>query len=113
MLNDHYRLWFRSGDTEHFQPAFLSEQCRQRFHEQAGAFMQTPPSNAEASWHDQIAFGRRGLGEHLLAEVTYNVRLWCLGNEMDGPWQVGRKTASISPARQASAGEKCPVTHKI
>lgn len=24
----------------------------------------------------------------------YRVRLWCLGNEMDGPWQVGRKTAS-------------------
>ena len=23
----------------------------------------------------------------------FNVRLWCLGNEMDGPWQVGHKTA--------------------
>ena len=23
----------------------------------------------------------------------YDVRLWCLGNEMDGPWQVGAKTA--------------------
>ncbi|MFC5381423.1 alpha-N-arabinofuranosidase [Aquipuribacter nitratireducens] len=23
----------------------------------------------------------------------YGVRLWCLGNEMDGPWQVGHKTA--------------------
>jgi alpha-N-arabinofuranosidase len=23
----------------------------------------------------------------------YGVRLWCLGNEMDGPWQIGRKTA--------------------
>jgi alpha-N-arabinofuranosidase len=23
----------------------------------------------------------------------YGVRLWCLGNEMDGPWQVGQKTA--------------------
>jgi len=23
----------------------------------------------------------------------YDVRLWCLGNEMDGPWQVGHKTA--------------------
>ena len=22
-----------------------------------------------------------------------NVKLWCLGNEMDGPWQVGHKTA--------------------
>jgi alpha-N-arabinofuranosidase len=23
----------------------------------------------------------------------YAVKLWCLGNEMDGPWQVGQKTA--------------------
>ncbi|ROT29772.1 alpha-N-arabinofuranosidase [Micromonospora sp. HM5-17] len=23
----------------------------------------------------------------------YGVRLWCLGNEMDGPWQVGRRDA--------------------
>ncbi len=25
-------------------------------------------------------------------EEPYNIRLWCLGNEMDGPWQVGQKT---------------------
>jgi alpha-L-arabinofuranosidase len=24
----------------------------------------------------------------------HNVKLWCLGNEMDGPWQVGHKTAT-------------------
>jgi alpha-N-arabinofuranosidase len=24
----------------------------------------------------------------------YAVRVWCLGNEMDGPWQVGHKTAA-------------------
>ena len=23
-----------------------------------------------------------------------NVKMWCLGNEMDGPWQVGHKTAN-------------------
>jgi alpha-N-arabinofuranosidase len=23
----------------------------------------------------------------------YRIRLWCLGNELDGPWQVGHKTA--------------------
>ncbi|HYH32163.1 MAG TPA: alpha-L-arabinofuranosidase, partial [Pseudonocardia sp.] len=27
------------------------------------------------------------------AEQPYGVRLWCLGNELDGPWQVGHKTA--------------------
>jgi alpha-N-arabinofuranosidase len=23
----------------------------------------------------------------------YGIKVWCLGNEMDGPWQIGRKTA--------------------
>src|SRR5690606_37605525 len=23
----------------------------------------------------------------------FGIRLWCLGNEMDGPWQIGAKTA--------------------
>ncbi|WP_336208871.1 arabinosylfuranosidase ArfA [Nonomuraea sp. LPB2021202275-12-8] len=27
------------------------------------------------------------------AAEPYGIRLWCLGNEMDGPWQVGHKTA--------------------
>lgn len=26
------------------------------------------------------------------AADPHNIRLWCLGNEMDGPWQVGQKT---------------------
>lgn len=25
-------------------------------------------------------------------EQPHNIKLWCLGNEMDGPWQVGHKT---------------------
>ncbi|MFB9235057.1 alpha-N-arabinofuranosidase [Plantactinospora siamensis] len=27
-------------------------------------------------------------------EDPYGIRLWCLGNELDGPWQVGHKTAA-------------------
>jgi alpha-N-arabinofuranosidase len=27
------------------------------------------------------------------AEEPFGIRLWCLGNEMDGPWQIGYKTA--------------------
>ena len=27
------------------------------------------------------------------AEEPHDVRVWCLGNEMDGPWQTGHKTA--------------------
>ncbi len=26
-------------------------------------------------------------------EKPHDIKLWCLGNEMDGPWQVGQKTA--------------------
>lgn len=27
-------------------------------------------------------------------EQPHNIKTWCLGNEMDGPWQVGHKTAA-------------------
>lgn len=27
------------------------------------------------------------------AEEPFNIRMWCLGNEMDGPWQMGHKNA--------------------
>ncbi|MDR3373714.1 MAG: alpha-N-arabinofuranosidase [Ancalomicrobiaceae bacterium] len=36
-------------------------------------------------WSDQrIANGRN---------APFNIKLWCLGNEMDGPWQIGHKSA--------------------
>ncbi len=25
-------------------------------------------------------------------EEPHNIKVWCLGNEMDGPWQIGHKT---------------------
>lgn len=37
------------------------------------------------SWSDE----RRKNG----AEDPYRIKMWCLGNEMDGPWQTGHKTA--------------------
>ncbi|MDR1072431.1 MAG: alpha-N-arabinofuranosidase [Treponema sp.] len=27
-------------------------------------------------------------------EAPHNIKLWCLGNEMDGPWQICRRTAA-------------------
>jgi alpha-N-arabinofuranosidase len=27
------------------------------------------------------------------AKEPYDIRMWCLGNELDGPWQIGHKTA--------------------
>ncbi len=27
-------------------------------------------------------------------EEPFHIKIWCLGNEMDGPWQIGHKTAA-------------------
>jgi alpha-L-arabinofuranosidase len=35
----------------------------------------------------------------------YNVRLWCLGNEMDGPWQLGHVPASEYAIRAQQAAK--------
>ncbi|HEX8340621.1 MAG TPA: alpha-L-arabinofuranosidase C-terminal domain-containing protein [Tepidisphaeraceae bacterium] len=34
----------------------------------------------------------------------YNVKLWCLGNEMDGPWQAGHVSAAVYGQRARAAG---------
>jgi alpha-L-arabinofuranosidase len=42
--------------------------------------------------------------EHGVAK-PHDVRLWCLGNEMDGPWQIGRLTAREYGRLAARAGQ--------
>ena len=44
----------------------------------------------------RIANGRR---------EPFDIRLWCLGNEMDGPWQMGQKTA-VEYGRTANEAAK-------
>ena len=39
------------------------------------------------------------------AEEPYNVKVWCLGNEMDGRWQTGAKTATEYGRIAAEAGK--------
>ena len=52
---------------------------------------------AGSRWADlRIANGRT---------EPYGVRLWCLGNEMDGPWQIGQKTADEYGRLAAQAGK--------
>ncbi|MCO6558978.1 MAG: alpha-L-arabinofuranosidase [Bifidobacterium sp.] len=36
------------------------------------------------------------------AQDPFDIRMWCLGNEMDGPWQTGHKTAEDYGALVAS-----------
>jgi alpha-L-arabinofuranosidase len=38
------------------------------------------------------------------ASDPYDIRLWCLGNEMDGPWQIGHKTAEQYGLLAATTG---------
>nr|WP_111298275.1 alpha-N-arabinofuranosidase [Paracoccus saliphilus] len=51
----------------------------------AREFMEYTNHPAGTQWSDL----RRTHG----VEKPYNVKMWCLGNEMDGPWQVGHRTA--------------------
>jgi len=36
----------------------------------------------------------------------YKVEHWCLGNEMDGPWQIGHMTATVYGMKAADAGRQ-------
>jgi alpha-N-arabinofuranosidase len=38
-------------------------------------------------------------------EAPHGVKLWCLGNEMDGPWQLGQKTAEEYGRLAAETGK--------
>jgi len=39
-------------------------------------------------------------------EQPHNIKVWCLGNEMDGPWQIGHKTAAAEYGRLAQETAK-------
>ena len=54
--------------------------------EQAAALLEYCNVDKGTQWSDL----RR---KHGYAE-PYNVKNWCLGNEMDGPWQIGHMTAA-------------------
>jgi alpha-N-arabinofuranosidase len=39
-------------------------------------------------------------------EAPYQVKAWCLGNEMDGPWQIGHMSAAEYGEKAADAGRQ-------
>ncbi|MDL2301859.1 alpha-N-arabinofuranosidase [Lachnospiraceae bacterium OttesenSCG-928-D06] len=43
-------------------------------------------------------------------EKPHDIKLWCLGNEMDGPWQMGHKTAEEYGRIAAEAGRLMKMT---
>jgi alpha-N-arabinofuranosidase len=49
-------------------------------------------------------------------EKPHNVRLWCLGNEMDGPWQIGHvpaETYAINAQQTARMMKMCDPTIEL
>jgi len=63
----------------------------------AAALVEYCNGEAGSQWADlRIANGR---------EKPYDVKLWCLGNEMDGPWQIGHKDAHEYGKLAAEAGK--------
>ncbi len=63
----------------------------------AAALVEYCNGEAGSRWADlRIANGR---------EKPYGVKLWCLGNEMDGPWQIGHKDAHEYGKLAAEAGK--------
>ena len=63
----------------------------------AAALVEYCNGEAGTRWADlRVANGR---------QEPYGVRLWCLGNEMDGPWQIGHKDADAYGRLAAEAGK--------
>ncbi len=73
--------WCASANTE----MMLAVNLGSRGLDEARNFLEYTNHPGGSEWSDKrIANGRK---------EPYNVKLWCLGNEMDGPWQIGHKTA--------------------
>jgi alpha-N-arabinofuranosidase len=66
--------------------------------EQAAALLEYCNVERGTKWSDL----RREHG----VEKPHNVKHWCLGNEMDGPWQIGHMTATEYGSRAADAGRQ-------
>ena len=74
--------WAAKAETE----MMLAVNLGSRGLDEARAFLEYVNHPGGSYWSDL----RRQNGR----EEPWNVKLWCLGNEMDGPWQIGQKTAA-------------------
>ncbi|NIS34846.1 MAG: alpha-L-arabinofuranosidase, partial [Actinobacteria bacterium] len=89
---DEFLQWCERMDLEPMMAVNLGT----RGVDAAAALVEYCNGEAGSRWADlRVANGR--------AE-PYGVKLWCLGNEMDGPWQVGHKDADDYGKLAAAAG---------
>lgn len=78
-LNEFIR-WARAADVEPMMAVNLGTRGVQ----EAADLVEYANHPEGTYWSDL----RRGHS----AKEPYDIRLWCLGNELDGPWQMGQKT---------------------
>ena len=76
-----FAKWAKKADIE----MMLAVNLGSRDLNAARAFAEYCNHPGGTAWSDL----RRSHG----VEDPYDVRMWCLGNEMDGPWQIGHKVA--------------------
>lgn len=79
---DEFVSWCRKAGTE----PLLAVNLGTRGLDAARALVEYCNHPRDSHWSDL----RRRHGH----EAPHGVKLWCLGNEMDGPWQIGHKTAA-------------------
>jgi alpha-N-arabinofuranosidase len=78
---DEFMGWARKTETETIMAVNLGT----RGADAAAALVEYCNLPGGTAWSDR----RRANG----AVEPYGITTWCLGNEMDGPWQIGHKTA--------------------
>jgi alpha-N-arabinofuranosidase len=78
---DDFQRWIRTVDAETMMAVNLGT----RGVDAARSLVEYCNVPSGTAWSDL----RRRNG----AEDPHDIKLWCLGNELDGPWQIGHKTA--------------------
>lgn len=79
---DDFAIWAEMAEIE----MMLAVNLGSRGLEDARNFLEYANFPEGTAWSDL----RRKNGR----EAPYDVKMWCLGNEMDGPWQIGHKVAT-------------------
>lgn len=76
-----FAKWCKKADTQ----CMMAVNLGMRGPEEARNLVEYCNHKSGSYWSDL----RRSHGY----EAPHNIKTWCLGNEMDGPWQIGHKTA--------------------
>ncbi|MGJ9426564.1 alpha-N-arabinofuranosidase [Nesterenkonia halotolerans] len=78
--------WARRADMEVMEAINLGT----RGVDEARALVEYANHPSGTYWSDLRRKNAAAMGT---SEEPFGIKLWCLGNELDGPWQIGHKTA--------------------